>query len=650
MSNMLLLDIYKNEENKKALLPIVPAVLWVLFSVISLFTIDYSLIKDPFVIISILVRFAFSWYAYTFIRRFYIKKGLKPISYNHHLNFIGYAISLTYVSYMLPGVVLDFYKGETSSPFFVVMVILSTLCPLSIYLLLKSPVIKLATGYFAEKDVELEKKIKKDKKLKKQNQKRLRRERTMLQNFWFEVADPLMWAILWVLLINNTLFQLYEIPSSSMVPEFLEKDRVVASKVLSGPALPLTRYQLPELRKPQIGDIVTFNNPKIDDPNSSLRYKNVFTRIFQPFVFMLTFSNVDIDTDENGNPKARQLVKRVIAGPGEKISMVNDKVYKKREGQDWTLMSEIEGQEEYGKNSLFSTNSPNSGAQYINPQLREELNAAAKLVDDADIETLEYELKTVKSQFVSLLNNINRAELLNSLMTYDRVNSQRVQDQVDELARFYNYMMILNRVTWTESEKKTVVNEFNTQLDNYKYYVLNVLYKEFAEIIEWDDVSFDKAFLTEVSLPDNPSPYDIFVNKLDALNRINKFKLFNRILSQENIDVDDKLIYDLKIISVYVDGFPFLGPHFFSAGNFPEYPKGVGKYIPENEYFLLGDNRYNSLDSRMGEKFYEINLVTEETALTEKVIVNWDPHTIGDEYIHGRVQFIVFPFSRFKLF
>lgn len=647
---MLLMDIYKNEENKKALLPIIPAVLWVLFSIISLFTIDYSLIKDPFVIISILVRFGFSWYAYSFIKLFYIKKGLKPINYNHHLNFIGYAISLTYVSYMLPGVVLDFYKGETVSILFVVMVLLSTLCPLSIYLLLRSSFIKLATGYFSQKEVDLEKKIKKDKKLKKQNQKRLRSERTFLQNFWFEVADPLMWAILWVLLINNTLFQLYEIPSSSMVPEFLVKDRVVASKFLSGPALPLTRYQAPEIRKPQIGDIVTFNNPKIDDPESSLRYKSVFTRIFQPFVYMLTFSNVDIDTDEFGNPKARQLVKRVIAEPGEKISMVNDKVYKKREGGEWTLMSEIEGEEEYGKNSLFSINSPNSGAQYINPQLREELDYAARLVEESEIDDLEFELKRVKSEFITLLNGVDRAELLNSLITYDRINSQRVQSQVDALAQSYDAMMKINRLLWPEGDKKSAIQEFNTNLDDYKYYVVHNLYREFSEIIEWDLKTFDEAFITEILLPDNPSPYDIFVYKLDALNRLNKFILFNKILNQESVDAEGSLIYDLKVISVYVDGFPFLGPHFFGAGNFPEYPVGEGNYIPDNEYFLLGDNRYNSLDSRMGDSFYEISLTEKETALTEKVYVNWDAHTIGDEYIHGRVQLIVFPLDRFKLF
>lgn len=647
---MILLDIYNKEENKRALLPIIPAVLWIFFSVISLFTMDFSIITDPFVIVSILARLFFSWYAFSFIKRFYIKRGLKTINYNHHLNFIGYAISLTYVSYMLPGVVLDYYKGEIVSPLFVVMVILSTLCPVSIYFLLKSPKIKLATGYFSQKEVDLEKKIKKDKKLKKQNQKFLRAERSPLQNFWFEVADPLMWAILWVLLINNTLFQLYEIPSSSMVPEFLEKDRVVASKFLSGPALPLTRYQLPEIREPQVGDIVTFNNPKIDDPNSSLRYKNVFTRIFQPFVFMLTFSNVDIDTDDYGNPKARQLVKRVIAEPGEKISMVNDRVYKKSEGGDWELMSEIPGQEEYGKNSLFSDNSPNSGTQYINPQLREELDAAAALVESTNIDDLEYELSKVKSEYQTLIGRVDRVELLNSLVTYNRVNSQRALSQNEELAKSYEYMKIINRAPWSSSDKSMVIKEFNSLLDGYKYYVVNELYKEFAEIIEWDDVTLDREFQTSIELSSDPSPYEVFVSKLDALNRVNKFTLFNKILKQESISTDDTLIYDLKIISIYVDGFPFLGPHFFSAGNFPEYPAGEGNYIAEGEYFLLGDNRYNSLDSRMGDEYYEVTLSSNPTALTERVNVSWDPHTISNDYIHGRVQLIVFPFSRFKVF
>ena len=106
---------------------------------------------------------------------------------------------------MLPGVVFDFYTGGASSVIFTLFVVLSTLSSIALYLILKNSRCKLASTYFTEADITKEFKAKKDKKFKKQHQKQLRKERSILQNLWFEVLDPLMWAIMWVLLINNTL-------------------------------------------------------------------------------------------------------------------------------------------------------------------------------------------------------------------------------------------------------------------------------------------------------------------------------------------------------------------------------------------------------------------------------------------------------------
>ena len=43
--------------------------------------------------------------------------------------------------------------------------------------------------------------------------------------------------------------QLYEIPSESMVPTFLVKDKVFVSKIDCGPKFPLTDVGLPDFRK-----------------------------------------------------------------------------------------------------------------------------------------------------------------------------------------------------------------------------------------------------------------------------------------------------------------------------------------------------------------------------------------------------------------
>ncbi len=642
----------KKVDKKWYFAPLIPAVLWVIFSFISLFTINFSVISDPFVLISILSRFLFPIYSIYFIKKFYYTGKLRSLDYNHMLNFIGYSISITYVSYMLPAVVLDFYQSGTPSLVFTVLVILSALCPMVLYLLLRSGVVKLASTYFTSEDILNQKKSKKDKKLKKQLHKKLRKQRSFLQNVWFEALDPLMWAILWVLIINNSIFQLYEIPSSSMVPEFLVKDRVVASKLFSGPAIPLTKYHLPELSKPKVGDIVTFNNPKVDDVDSDLHYKNVFTRIFQPFVFMLSFSKLDIDTDDYGNPKARQLVKRVIAVPGEKISMVNDKVYKKVQGGEWTLMSDIPGQKEWGHNDLFELDSKNSGVQYMNPKLREELDLAAELVLESNATNLERELEVQKDKFLEHLRLVDTVPFLNTLMSYNRTNSSRIIEILEGLGTNYGQMMQVNRADAPLKYKKAAFDSFNENLERYELWVYSQKINELGVYLQDGPDLMNNRLSTNVSIPSDASPYESFVIKLNALTKLKSLILFNQILETGELKNGSTINKELKALSIYTKGLE-LGldspMSFFGQGNLPEYPAGTDNYISENEYFVLGDNRYNSLDSRMGDLTYSVPLAPGDV-FSENVIVSWEPHTIDSKYIHGKVKLILFPFTHFKLF
>ena len=81
--------------------------------------------------------------------------------------------------------------------------------------------------------------------------------------------DAFIQAAFTVALLNIFVFQLYEIPSESMVPEFLIKDRVFVFKTTSGPKFPLSNIGLPCLRSYDRGDIVVFRNPHYENDQKS---------------------------------------------------------------------------------------------------------------------------------------------------------------------------------------------------------------------------------------------------------------------------------------------------------------------------------------------------------------------------------------------
>jgi len=85
---------------------------------------------------------------------------------------------------------------------------------------------------------------------------------------WFgELVEIVVVAFLLAFVIKVFIFELYKIPSGSMIPTLLVGDRIVVVKFIYGPRLPFINVRLPGFREPKIGDIVVFKAP--DDPTKS---------------------------------------------------------------------------------------------------------------------------------------------------------------------------------------------------------------------------------------------------------------------------------------------------------------------------------------------------------------------------------------------
>jgi signal peptidase I len=141
-----------------------------------------------------------------------------------------------------------------------------------------------------------------------------KKEKQKKKNPVLDWLDAILSAVAIVLLINQYLLQAYQIPSESMVPSLLISDRIFVNKLVYGPELVPGLLKMPGFRQPRRGDVIIFESPEYIAIGP---LKDILQRV----VYMVTLSLVDIDRDENGNPKHHFLVKRAIGMPGERIRM-----------------------------------------------------------------------------------------------------------------------------------------------------------------------------------------------------------------------------------------------------------------------------------------------------------------------------------------
>lgn len=103
-----------------------------------------------------------------------------------------------------------------------------------------------------------------------------------------EYAEAIAIAVLLALVIRTLIVQAFTIPSGSMMDTLLVGDYILVNKFLYGVEVPLLDYRLPGLREPRRGDIVVFKYPQ----------------------------------DET-----RDFIKRVVAGPGEQVTIRGQDVF-----------------------------------------------------------------------------------------------------------------------------------------------------------------------------------------------------------------------------------------------------------------------------------------------------------------------------------
>ena len=163
----------------------------------------------------------------------------------------------------------------------------------------------------------------------RKRRRRIKKEKEKQKNPVVDWIEAFLWAAVVVLILNQYLFQAYTIPTPSMVNTLEIKDRLFVNKLIYGPEIIPGMLKTSTGRIPERNEIIIFESP------TYLSKGPVFD-IAQRLIYMITFSLVDIDRDQNGDPKPHFLIKRAMAHEGDQIRLIDGEVQLKPAGySEW---------------------------------------------------------------------------------------------------------------------------------------------------------------------------------------------------------------------------------------------------------------------------------------------------------------------------
>ena len=169
-------------------------------------------------------------------------------------------------------------------------------------------------------------------RLRKRLKEKMKQQR---RNAFVDWLLAILWAACVVLVINQYVFQNYQIPSESMVKTLRIGDMIFVDKFSFGPEVLPGVAKLPGVAQPRRGQIIVFENP------TYLSKGPVFT-IVQQMVYMLTLTLVDIDRDQNGEQRVHYLIKRAVGFSGDRLKVEKGEVSIKPEGSSsWFAEPEL---------------------------------------------------------------------------------------------------------------------------------------------------------------------------------------------------------------------------------------------------------------------------------------------------------------------
>jgi signal peptidase I len=536
--------------------------------------------------------------------------------------FLGYGLVLHYAAAALPRV--DWASagviGQSRVTYMFILAIVCLVAGIAVFIMAGRPATYAALGLITDEEA-------RDKILRKKHLAESRKKGFL--HGALEWVDALGFAAILVILIQTFVFQLYEIPSESMVPAFLIKDRPFTAKLDAGPRVPLTDWRLPFLRLPSRGDIVTLANPRYPE-NQSVNLKKYLAQ----FVSMVTFTAVNIDKYlPDGRPKADPLVKRVVGVPGEKLMMIDDVLYAKRKGD--AAFAPVEDDKKWARVDLWKE-SPELTSQIkdlpIDQAHRAMLDAWDRRRREADPAALAVSIASYARSLSTKPSPAQSAAFLAGLArTRPDVNKVILAD-IDALAKAPPADGNPIALAGTHSDDLAIVLAASSSP------------KIRAALAEY-------AACPASAIP----PTDAYVRGSRTLNLLIKENLLKRAAREAELIASggglDQLAKDTTLRTLTKDGTEldyYLNGQYagmYDSRNFPPFPAG-DEYLGPEQYFAMGDNRYNSLDFRFKTENSSVKPLDPADPASVQYYSNIEPFALDLRFIEGYAMFRIWPPSR----